>query len=127
MLSPRGPAFSSRSFRASVPFTVLGTLHLILGVGSVAAITQFGAVWDRVHTDSIRVPMLAFALVGSLISLTSLIRVWRLRNQPASQWRRRPLKPRELRLERIQLVLSLVTLALITLEEITHLRTFHHV
>lgn len=107
-------------------FAMLGALHLILGVGAFAAVAQFGAVLDRYHADWLRIPMVGFAVVGSVLSLISLARVRRLRERPASQWRRRTLTARERLVERTQLVVALVTLSLISVEEIVHLRTFHH-
>jgi hypothetical protein len=107
-------------------FVALGGIQLLIGVGSLAAITQAGLVWDRFHADSIRLPMMGFALAGALVGLAALARVRRLRDRPAAQWRRRPLTSREILRERIQFTLALATLALIALEEIMHLRTFHH-
>jgi hypothetical protein len=106
-------------------FTALDGFRLLIGVGSLAAITQAGVAWDHFHTDWIRVPMMGFALVGASLNLVILIHVRHLRNRPASQWRQRPLTLRKIKMERIQFLLSLVTLALIVLEELTHLRTFH--
>ena len=107
-------------------FTALDGLRLLIGVGALAAITQAGAAWDHIHTGWLRVPMVAFAAAGSLLNLAILRRIHRLRNRPASRWRQQPITPGKRRMERLQLVLSIATLALIAIEEITHLRTFHH-
>ncbi|WP_433967608.1 hypothetical protein [Tunturiibacter gelidiferens] len=106
-------------------FVALDGLRVVIGVAALASITQAGITWDKVHTDWIRVPMIAFALMGALLNLTILRRVRYLRRRSSSLWRQRPLTPRKIRLERIQLVLSLVTLALIAIEELTHFHTFH--
>ncbi len=106
-------------------FVALDGLRLLIGVGSLASVVEAGAIWDKLHVDWIRIPMMLFALVGSLLTLTVLIHVRHLRSRPASQWRQRPLSPRKMRMERLQLLLSVVTLALIAIEEIMHLHTFH--
>src|SRR5580698_6106065 len=106
-------------------FVALDGLRLLIGVGSLASVVEVGATWDKLHVDWIRIPMMLFALAGSLLTLTILIQVRHLRARPASQWRQRPLSPHKKRMERVQLLLSLVTLALIAVEEIMHLRTFH--
>lgn len=106
-------------------FTALDGFRLLVGVGSLAAITQAGVAWDHLHGDWIRVPMMGVALVGASLNLVTLIHIRYLRNRPASQWRQKPLTLHKIRMERVQFVLSLVTLALIGVEELTHLRTFH--
>ena len=77
---------------------------------------------DRFHADALRIPMIGVALVGSLLNLAILAQVRRLRRRPASLWRQQPPSPRKLRMERLQIVLSIGTLALIAVEEILH----HH-
>jgi hypothetical protein len=106
-------------------FAALDGLRVVIGVGALASVVEAGKFWDRFHTDWIRVPMVALALAGSLLNLIILMRVRRLRNRPAAQWRQLPLIPRKRRMERVQLVLSLLTLALIVMEEIGHWHTFH--
>jgi hypothetical protein len=108
-------------------FVALDGLRLLIGVGALASIVGVGQQWDRLHTDWVRVPMIALSLVGSLLNLTVLLHVRHLRRRPAAQWRLRPLTPRKLRAERVQLALSVVTLALIAVEEISHWHTFHRV
>jgi hypothetical protein len=107
-------------------FAALDGLRLLIGIGSLAAATQVGVAWDHFHTSWIRVPMILFALAGSLLNLVVLGRIRRLRNRPASQWRQPSPAPGRLRMERLQFVLSLLTLALVAIEEIIHLHSFHH-
>ena len=106
-------------------FAALDGLRLLIGMTSLAVITQAGVAWDRFHTDWIRIPMIGFALVGSVLNLVILTQIRYLRRRPASQWRQKPLTQRQVRMERIQYILSLATLTLIALEETGHLRTFH--
>jgi len=106
-------------------FTALSGVRLLIGVSSLAAIIRAGQTWDKVHTDSIRIPMMAFALGGSLLNLAALRRLRRLRARPAAQWRLKPLTARTIRMERAQLVLSIATLILFAVEEASHWKTFH--
>ena len=107
-------------------FTALDGLRLLIGAGALAAILQAGTFWDHFHTNWIRVPMVVLAFAGSVLNLLILRRIWRLRNHPAAQWRRVPMSPRRIRMERLQFVLSVITLALVGIEEVLHFRTFHH-
>ncbi|WP_353065148.1 hypothetical protein RBB77_04815 [Tunturibacter psychrotolerans] len=107
-------------------FVALDGLRLLIGVGALASVVSAGQQWDRLHADWIRVPMTALAVVGALLNLTVLLHVRHLRRRPAAQWRLRPLTPRKLRAERVQLALSVVTLVLVAVEETSHWHTFHH-
>jgi hypothetical protein len=100
-------------------------LRLAIGIGSLALTTGAGAAMVHFHADWIRRPMLALALVGSLLNLAILIHVRHLRKRPASQWRQKPLSAHKLRMERVQFVLSIATLLLIGIEEYLHFG-FHH-
>jgi hypothetical protein len=100
-------------------------LRVAIGIGSLALSTGAGAALVRFHADSIRIPMIVIALLGSLLNLAILMNVRHLRNRPAAQWRRKPLSPQEKRTERAQLVLSVVTLVLIGIEEYLHFSRQH--
>jgi len=106
-------------------FVALDGLRLLIGVGALASVVGAGEQWDRLHTDWIRVPMVALALAGALLNLTVLLHVRHLRSRPSAQWRQRPLTPRKKRMERVQFALSLITLVLLAVEEISHWHTFH--
>jgi hypothetical protein len=106
-------------------FTALDGLRLLIGAGSLAVLTQSGTRWDIFHADWIRIPMIGFAFIGSSLNLLLLSRIRKLRRRPAAQWRQRPLTPHKIRMERVQLILSIITLALIGIEEINHFRHFH--
>jgi hypothetical protein len=106
-------------------FMALDGLRLLIGAGALALIVHAGTVWDHFHTNWIRVPMVVLAFAGSALNLLILRRIWRLRNHPAAQWRRVPVSLRKIRMERLQFALSVITLTLITIEEVTHFRTFH--
>jgi hypothetical protein len=106
-------------------FTALGGLRLLIGISSLAAIIRAGQTWDKFHTDLIRIPMILFAVGGSLLNLAALRRVRRLRARPAAKWRLKPLTTRTIQMERAQFVLSIATLILFAIEEATHWQTFH--
>jgi hypothetical protein len=103
----------------------LDGLRFAIGIGALALSTGVGAAMVRFHTDSIRIPMMAVALIGSLLNLAILIHVRRLRNRPAAQWRRKALSLHKMRMEHLQMTFSLATLVLIGVEEYLHFG-FHH-
>jgi len=107
-------------------FAALSGLRLLIGIGSLAISAGVTAMLDRFHTDRIRLPMIGFALVGSLLNLAVLAQVRRLRNRPASRWRQVALSPHKIRIERAQLILSIATLVLIGIEEYLHFHLRHH-
>jgi hypothetical protein len=106
-------------------FTALSGLRLVIGVGSLAAIIRAGQTWDKFHADFIRIPMIVFALCGSLLNLAVLRRVRRLRARPAAKWRLKPLTTRKIQMERAQFLMAIATLILFAVEEATHWKTFH--
>ena len=106
-------------------FVALDGLRLLIGVGALASVVGASHQWDRLHTDWIRVPMIALSLVGASLNLTVLMHVRNLRSRPSAQWRQRLFTPRKLRMERVQFALSVVTLGLIAMEEISHWHAFH--
>jgi hypothetical protein len=101
-------------------------LRLIIGVGSLAMSADVAALLDRMHASWLRIPMICLAFVGAGLNLIAILQIWRLRARPASQWRQAPVPAGKLRMERWQLALSLITFALIALEEGFHLRLSHH-
>ena len=106
-------------------FAALSGLRLLIGVGSLALSASAGAALDKFHVNWIRIPMVGLALLGSTLNLVILMQIRRLRRRPASQWRQSPLSPRTIRMEQIQLILSIATLILIGIEEYLHARLFH--
>jgi hypothetical protein len=107
-------------------FAAVDGLRLMIGVGSLAVSAGIGTAMDRFHQDWIRVPMMVLALLGSSLNLMILMQIRHLRNRPASRWRQRPLSPSRIRMERVQMALSLTTLVLIGVEEYLHLRWCGH-
>jgi hypothetical protein len=107
-------------------FAAVDGLRLVIGVGSLAVSAGIGTTMDRFHQDWIRVPMIVLALLGSSLNLVILMQMRSLRNRPASRWRQKPLSPNRIRMERVQIVLSLATLVLISAEEYLHFRWCGH-
>ena len=101
-------------------FVALSGIRLLVGVGAFAFAAGALRFADRVHLDAIRIPMMLLALAGSLINLFVIWRIRNLRNKPASQWRQKPVPASKLRAEKFQIALSLLTLALLAAEWITH-------
>ena len=101
-------------------FTAANGLRFVVGLGSLVLSASAGAMVDRFHADALRIPMVSVALIGSLLNLAILGQLRRLRRRPASLWRQQRPSGRKLRMERLQIVLSVATLALITVEELLH-------
>lgn len=101
-------------------------LRLAIGIGSLVMTTGAGAVVRHFHhTDWLRFSMLGLALLGAILNLGALWQIRRLRNRPAAQWRRMPLTSKQLRMERLQIFLSVATLAVIFVEEYLHFQLCH--
>ncbi|HEY1896212.1 MAG TPA: hypothetical protein VGG62_08080 [Terracidiphilus sp.] len=95
-------------------------IRVVIGLSALAAASGVYAPARGFHQDAIRIPMLTLAAVGALVNLSVLAWIWRLRSRPSAQWRRQQLSPRQKRSERLQVLLSIVTLILVGLEVWTH-------
>ena len=96
-------------------------LRFLIGVTSLAASILPGFIFT-IHAERIRVPMLILAVLGSVVNLYVLWRIWSLRSRPGSQWRTQPVTAKQKRSERLQFVISILTLALVMTESVFH----HH-
>jgi len=108
-------------------FATVNGVRLAIGIGALTltGAARFTVSW--LHADAIRVPMIVLALLGTVLNLVVLWQIRRLRARPAAQWRQRPVSAGKIRMERVQWVLSVVTLALIAVEEYWHFRWHHHI
>src|SRR5437867_9694540 len=95
-------------------------VRVAIGLSALAAAAGIHAPAKGFHQDAIRIPMMIVALVGSLLNLFVIWKIRNLRSKPASQWRQKPIPSRKLNSERIQIVLSILTLILLAAEWITH-------
>jgi hypothetical protein len=95
-------------------------IRVAIGLTALAAAAGVNAPARGFHADAIRIPMMVFALAGSLVNLYIVGRVRRLRANPASQWRQQPVPKKKLNSERLQIALSVITLLLLLAEWVTH-------
>lgn len=95
-------------------------IRVAIGLSALAAAAGIHAPARGFHQDAIRIPMMALALLGSVLNLYVIWKVRRLRNKPAAQWRQRPLTRKKLNPERFQIALSVLALLLLAAEWITH-------
>lgn len=96
-------------------------LRVAIGLGSLAAAAGLHRPASGFHADAIRIPMMILAVGGSVVNLYVIWRIRTLRGRPSSQWRVQPATLRQKRNEALQIVLALVTLALVAAEYATHL------
>jgi hypothetical protein len=95
-------------------------LRVAIGLSALAAAAGIHAPARGFHQDAIRIPMMLFALLGSVLNLFVVWKVRRLRARPSSQWRQQPITKKKLNSERLQIALSILTLLLLAAEWITH-------
>jgi hypothetical protein len=100
-------------------------INAAVGLGSFAAAIGLARLTGSFHADLIRIPMMVLALAGSLFTLYIVRRARALRARPASQWRIRPLSPKEKRKETFQIAISTLTILLIVAEIVTHVYLNH--
>jgi hypothetical protein len=125
---------SSKSLKflnwASILFAILQSLctaviaisglRVLIGLTALAASYGIHAPARGFHGDAIRIPMMAIALIGSLINLFVIYRIRSLRGRPSSQWRQKMVPLKKLNAERFQILLAIVTLFLLAAEWFTH-------
>jgi len=100
-------------------------LRVLIGFTALAVAAGTDAPARGIHSDAIRIPMMLFALFGTILNLFVIWQVRRLRRRPAAQWRLQPLSAKTLRSERIQIALAVVTFSALLAEWITH-PMIHH-
>ena len=98
----------------------ISAIRVAIGLTALAAAGGIYGPARGFHQDAIRIPMLTIAAAGAIVNLAVLAWIWRLRAQPSAQWRKRAVSKKERRSERLQIVLSIVTLILVGLETWTH-------
>src|SRR5580704_885337 len=96
-------------------------VRVAIGLSALAEAT-FGihAPAHGFHRDVIRIPMMIAASLGSVVNLYVIWRIRTLRARPSSQWRMQAASPKQRRSELFQIALSILTLALVAAEWITH-------
>lgn len=101
-------------------FTAANGLRFAIGLGALALTSWQAAFISEFHSSWFRRPMNGIALAGALLNLVVLWQIRRLRARPAAQWRTTAPSVKKLRGERVQFWLSIVTLALVGVEEYLH-------
>ena len=96
-------------------------IRLLVGLSALAAAAGLHRPASGFHEDAIRIPMMILAVGGSVLNLYVIWRIRSLRSRPSSQWRVQPASTRQKRNETLQIVLAVVTLALVAAEYVTHL------
>jgi hypothetical protein len=99
----------------------LSGVRLLIGLAALAAVAA-GAREPAAgfHQDTIRIPMMVFAVIGSFVNLYMVWRIRSLRKRPSSQWRQQPVSHRRLWGEKVQVALAIVTLILVAAEFLAH-------
>jgi hypothetical protein len=95
-------------------------VRVAIGLSALAAAAGIHGPAKGLHQDSIRIPMMLFALLGSAVNLFVIWKIRNLRSKPASQWRQQPVTKKKLNSERLQIALSILTLVLLVAEWVTH-------
>jgi len=103
-------------------FIALSGVRLLIGATAFASALGVVKLGEKIHIAAIRIPMMLFALVGSVVNLVVLWQVWRLRRRSSSAWRQKPISPQKRRSEIFQLLLSVLTLSLLAAEYWAHLK-----
>jgi hypothetical protein len=101
-------------------FVALNGIRLLIGAAAFASALGVLGVADKLHIDAIRIPMMILAFAGAVLNLAALWQVRRLRARQASAWRQKTVEAKKLRSDRWQLLLSVVTLALLAVELVFH-------
>ena len=106
-------------------FIALGSVRLLIGIGAFTAQRWSAGPVEPSHSQSawlfsVRIPMMIFALAGSLLNLVVLWQVWRLQRRPAAAWRLQPQSKRKKASVWLQFTLSIITLFLLAAEFVAH-------
>ena len=100
-------------------------VRLAIGLTAFALAGSIAAPVHWFHQDAIRIPMLLLASIGAIVDLMVLSWMRRLRLAPSAQWRLREQSKGEKRSQRLQLVLAILTLALVAVETCSHVIVTH--
>jgi hypothetical protein len=99
----------------------LSGVRLLIGLGALAAVAAGArAPAAGFHQDTIRIPMMVLAVIGSFVNLYMVWRIRSLRKRPSSQWRQQPVSHRRRWGETVQITLAFVTLILVAAEFLAH-------
>jgi hypothetical protein len=106
----------------------LSGIRALIGLGALAVATAGAqAPPGGLHRDAIRIPMMIFAVVGSLVNLYVIWRIRSLRKRRSSQWRQQPISRNRIWGENTQIAIAILTLILVGAEFFSHLYVFRFV
>src|SRR5580704_14139669 len=97
-------------------------LRLLIGIGSLAAVSGLSIFAGAFHSDAIRIPMMFTGVGGSLVNLYVIWRIRTLRGRSSSQWRVRATTDKEKRAESIQIALAILTWLMFAVEWFEHIK-----
>ena len=95
-------------------------VRVVIGLGALAAaggVQEHAAGW---HADAIRIPMMAIAVIGSVVNLFVIRRIRALRSRPSARWRAVPVSAKRRRSENFQIAMAVVSLLLVAAEWLSH-------
>ena len=113
-------------FQTGCAIFVFANRISILTTGAATGLV-LQASW--LHSERVRLPLLALATIGSVFNLLVLRNARRLRRKPEAQWRIKPLRFRDKLRNRIVLSASVLTLFMVISELALHPSTYpgwHH-
>ncbi len=96
-----------------IGFSKIGVL---VGLTSVLVVEK--GSWY--HSDRVRLPMFAVAIIGSVVNLTVLWNAHQLRNAASARWRRRPLSASRRMWNAAVLLFSVIALMAVAVELWVH-------
>jgi hypothetical protein len=102
----------------------LSGIRVAIGLSSLISASAAGPA-HGFHRNAVRIPLLILGGAGFLLVLLLVWNEGRMRKNPAAAWRIQPLTAKQKRSRRIQVVLAILSLAMIALEVVTH-PWFHH-
>ena len=134
MLVPE-PSVETKAPRYSI---VLGSLPVLLfetgcaifvfanriSILTTGAVTGLALEASWIHSEPVRLPLLALATIGSVFNLFVLRNARRLRLRPEAQWRIKPLRFRDKLRNRIVYSASVLTLFMVIAELVLHPSTY---
>lgn len=119
---PGGNRVAAATFGVSVIqglcvwFMAIGAVKVALGVGALGAA---GAA-SFIHSDPVRITLMALAVLGATATLFVIWNQLRLRNRATAQWRRKPLTLREKRRMGIAVTAAMLSYVFVVAEVFAH-------
>ena len=92
------------------------SLKLLVGLAGLASAMKF----SQLHSEPVRIPLMAISIVLATVTLFVLWNGWRLRNLPSARWRKRQLSLRARLAILFSFASAVITLTLVIAELIIH-------